>query len=377
MINPQLREVCFAIDSWCEQNNVKYDLVCDESDIQGFMLFKKNRSALNGLVEHLRPMTSAGNIHLEMRKVRGGNILAVSLKAITESEIKQILAEAGEEEIKMPFKDRINDAFSQVPLALPKSRPSFTELAKEIVESEKKPKSKKVVAEKVTREVKKRLPLRFESRIKLAFELPTEEQENSFDRVLSETLSGMATPDNSQPGDLFNQFARALQVLGQQMGIGPLQEQLKQQGIQWKKSDDGLAIILYIDNATTGAPQPIARVTAETLANPRDFEDQLTNMLDFAKGEAPGSLRQKQAEMKEQEGAIRDIAQAISPENQESEVAKQMNGPQVPGAVPTPTPAAPAAAPVAPPPAPPEQAAAAAASPKTLSAGRRTRSGLV
>jgi hypothetical protein len=444
MIDPKLKQACTAVDEWCDQHSIPYDIVCDETDLQGFMLFKKDRNALTGLLEHLKPLVAQGDVHLEMRKVRGGNILAFSLKAISEDQIKQILAEAGEEEVAMTFKERISDAFANPPEVVQEQEesvePDFMISAKRIAESQRKSatggmtrsnqtslqrqqhtndvtmggveqgpsaraasKKKNLTQQRAvespsnndnplqaqstksatngpTKGATKGSPLRFENRISAALELPIDLRPTDFDQALNETLSGMATATGAQPGELFDKFARALQVLGQQMGIGPLQDQLEQQGIKWKKSTDGMSIILYVQNAQTNAPQPIARITSETLENPRDFEDQLTNMLDFAKGEAPGTLRQKQQELKDQEGAIRDIAQAISPEDQESEVSKQMNQPQSPVA-PAPAPA-PQAAPQA---AAPEAAAVQAASPKpsrqpqpVLSAGKiRKRSGLV
>jgi len=428
MVNPKLIKVCEIVAEWCVNKHIKFDLVCDETDLQGFMLFKRNRDTLSELFEYLKPIT---DVHFEMRKVRGGNILAFSLKAISEDQIDKILAEAGEEEIAMTFKERVSDAFTTPPIMVAEQEeqePNFLETAQKIAESQRKSatggmtrsnqtthqrqqhgsdtttggvehgasartqeravatptnddqpleaQTAKGAAKSGTHGVSKGSPLRFENKIRSAMDLPILARLSEFDVSLNETLQGMATPDNQQPGDLFNQFARALQVLGQQMGVGPLQDQLKEQGIQWKKSDDGLSIILYIQNARTNAPQPIARITSETLANPRDFEDQLTNMLDFAKGEAPGTLRQKQQELKDQEGAIRDIAQAISPEDQESEVAKQMNQPQV-GAAPAPADPAPAPAVPAPASAAAPQAATQAAAPKLAAGKIRKRSGLV
>jgi hypothetical protein len=109
------------------------------------------------------------------------------------------------------------------------------------------------------------------------------------------------------------------------MGLGPLQERLKAQGISWKQSDDGQAIILTIKNAMTKTDQPIARISHETLQNPSDFEVQLKNMLDFATGDAPGAFQQKEQEIQDRKKAIGDIAKAVQPQDQESEVAQQMN----------------------------------------------------
>jgi hypothetical protein len=113
-------------------------------------------------------------------------------------------------------------------------------------------------------------------------------------------------------------------------------------------------------NATTNAPQPVASINAETLDNPSDFEEQLTHMLDFAEGEAPGAFKQKQEQIKNQEKAVRDIAQAVAPQEQQqqqSEVTRQMNAGLAPEQkaaeiAATPKPAAQQIAPVAAKPAP-------------------------
>jgi len=422
MINSKLQKICEAVDEWCVKNNIPYDIVADETDLQGVMIFKRNRNKLLGLIDHISPMVGHEDIHMEMIKVRGGNILSFSLQAISESDITKILSDAGEEREPMNFKERVAAAAVSVVAETEEPETLETKLfqsAKKIVESQRKSatggmtranqtsrnrqaltsdvtvggvehgaspraidlgkKTKSQSSKGTKKGVSKGPETRFENKICLTLGLKPTSTQSNFDNQLFEALDGMATATGAQPGDLFAKFARALQVLGQQMGIGPLQDKLKEQGINWKKSDDGLAIILYVKNATTGSPQPIARITSETLEKPNDFEDQLKNMLDFAKGEAPGTLTQKQNELKDQERAIRDIAQAISPQDQESAVAQQMNtgmqtDPQ-------------AAAPVDPQAQAAPQAAAQAVAPKptaelqqkpVLSAGKmRRRSGLL
>ncbi|MHA1289159.1 MAG: hypothetical protein ACTSPB_17360, partial [Candidatus Thorarchaeota archaeon] len=174
--------------------------------------------------------------------------------------------------------------------------------------------------------VSKGTELRYESKVAKAMHLkPGKKKPHEFNYALHEALDGMATETDAQPSVLFKQFARALRVLGQRMGLGPLQDRLKEQGIAWKQSDDGQAIILTIKNATTKADQPIARISHETLSNPGDFEVQLKSMLDFATGDAPGAFAQKETEIADRKKAISDIAKAVQPRDEESEVAQQMN----------------------------------------------------
>ncbi len=310
-INPRLIEVITAVNDWCQDNGVQYDIACDESDIQGIKLFQKDRSLFHNLYEYIKPSLDKNNVHFEHERVRGGTILAFSLEALSESQLSMIAAGIGEEIQKMTFYDRITQAMEK-PIIGHKSsnveklvNPDFQESAKRIAEGSGYKKTAKE-----------------HTRVLLFAESPKQ----TFKSRLMEALDGIATPNDNQPTDLFAKFARALRVLGTQMGIGPLQEVLKQQGINWKKSDDGQSIILFVVNAQTNAPQPIARISAETLENPGDFEEQLTNMLDFAKGEAPGASKQKQQEIRDQEKVIRDIAQSVVPKD--NTVTQQMNSGQ-------------------------------------------------
>lgn len=143
--------------------------------------------------------------------------------------------------------------------------------------------------------------------------------------IVLEALDGLATPTGTQPSELFIKFARALRVLGTKLGLGPLQDVLKSRGIKWKKSDDKTTIIIYVDNAQTGAAQPITRITPEDLDKPNDFEDKLLDMLDFAKGEAPGSFKQKQEMIRKQEQIAREIAKSAVPQDTEQAIPQLMS----------------------------------------------------
>jgi hypothetical protein len=319
MINPKLAEVTKTLDDWCQSHNILYDIVCDESDLQGVMLFKKDTVMLIDLLDTLAPVVQEQGIHAQLRKVRGGNILAFSICAISESTMSRMISDVGEQEESLTFAERVEHALTATPPTPPPVEPEPVDLyasAKKIAENQYKF-STGATTKAFTRE-----PcfggVKTDKKKKKA-------KKTEFNNSLQEALNGIATPTGAQPEDLFSKFSRALKVLGDQLGIGPLQDRLKEQGIKWKKSDDAQSIILYIVNATTNAPQPIARISAEVLDNPSDFEEQLTHMLDFAQGDAPGAFKQKQDQVKNQERAVRDIAKAVSPQDQEGEVAKQMN----------------------------------------------------
>jgi len=343
MLGKRLNKIREHVEGWCSKHDITTSTVCDTTGIQGVKIFERNRNALRQLFEELAPILKADDVFLDVQKVRGGMILAFSVRALSESDILRLLTKIGETVEPMTFHDRISDAFvlpmEEAAQPLP-TKIDLEQAALEIVEDQCKTASSRITrSNRSSRQrnphgvtmthggvVKKRKPQSqpFESTIRRIFDDSEPASPRPFSRQLREALDGMATPDGAQPGDLFQKFARSLSVLGQQMGIGPLQQQLKKQGINWKKSDDGQAVILFIMNAQTRAPQPIARISAETLAKPNEFEEQLLHMIDFSKGEAPGAFKQHQAEIRAQEKAVRDIARTVSPQNQS--VINQMAG---------------------------------------------------
>jgi hypothetical protein len=117
-----------------------------------------------------------------------------------------------------------------------------------------------------------------------------------------------------QPDDLFQRFSQAMAALGQQMNLGaPLQDLLKKQGIRWKLAEDGQAVIFYVNNGDTGAPQPIARVGYQTLGKAQEFQKQLASMVDFARGQAPGTEQAKYEEAQEAQKRLRELANQFAP----------------------------------------------------------------
>lgn len=123
---------------------------------------------------------------------------------------------------------------------------------------------------------------------------------------------------------LFKQFGKALAILGEQLGIGPIQDLLKKRGIKWRMSDDNDSLVFEIQNNVTGNMQPIARVSQESLNTQNDFQVQLTNMLDFAMGNSPGTIKQQQEKLNNQQQVIQDIARVVFPNDKSSQVASMM-----------------------------------------------------
>lgn len=391
MLHEKLSNISQSLDEWCKTNNIVYDIVCDESDMQGIMVFKKDRALLRKLLEHIMPIAIKTGIHVESKKVRGGTIIALSLRALSEKDTRKVVGKYRLEEETLA--DRIDNVMVGLPLHPDEPLDLASSINAEAAKMEaqfKPPTSSLSRASSVSRGrpfsnerneqasgtpedaerqstkgpvkgAKKGNKKRYTDEVAEALQVrPSKTYDvfsHSLDSVLSELagaptapaapaaapaqanpqqgMSGMATPSGAQPGDVFQKFAKAMQVLGQQLHIGPIQDHLKKRGINWTKSDDGQSVILYVINAATKAKQPIGRISAQTLEKPQEFERQLKEILDFAKGEAPGATQQKQDQIQDMQKAISDIARSLAPEQgeQKSEVEQQMDsGPLTPAA---------------------------------------------
>lgn len=347
MLDRRLNKIREHVETWCSNHNIPINIVCDTTGIQGVKIYERSPKALSRLFEGLAPVLKADDIFLDTQKVRGGLVLAFSVKALSESEINTLLRNAGEICEPMSFKERLKNVFTQPIQHISETNQEVNQEAKpvdlydsaiKIVESQYKSATngatrcnqngrQRNLNTEVTNggEIKKKKAktVSFENTIGRIFDNSGTNQnaKSMFNNQLHETLQGMATSNDVQPGDVFQKFAKALSVLGQQMGGIPLQDQLKQQGISWKKSDDGQNVVLFVTNASTNAPMAIAQISSETISKPNEFETALLQMIDFAKGKAPGAFKQEQAAMQAQEKAVREIAKAFDPEAQ---IAQQM-----------------------------------------------------
>jgi len=375
-VNVKLKQICDLVDRWCGQQGVVYDIVCDEDDLQGLMLFKRDRGKVRELLRDLHPLVDESGIHVREHLARSGTILVFSLRALSEHELARIdnYILFGGGQVSRHFAHAIDRVFDGPPPA-PASRPAEQPLRDRLMASARR-----------LAEAQRKTPTRAFRRASAGSQFRNsvspgngdgQDRGNTTDGTSNSTtaptqsanapalgpkkglgvsesfcgrlddallgvhgnltelleavhrrwgiLSELAPPGGApglqgmgaehQPGDLFQRFAQALSTLGQQMNIGPLQQLLKQQGIQWKKSEDGQALIFYVVNAQTKAPQPIARVGSQTLAKPQEFQKQLASMLDFAKGQAPGTEQQKYEEAQEAQKQLRDIANQLAPQD--------------------------------------------------------------
>lgn len=306
-----LRKALDAVCAACEEIQVSYTPSYEESDLQSVFVMSKDPTILNQIEAETIKSLPDDMIVFDTRRVRGGTIISLSLGAINEQDWDKII-EAYKEEREMGYIDFLSEA-------------------KRLVESQFKSATSGITRSNQSSRQRNMYNMNMSTggyhHPNCAAKRPRGSAiTKRIDKALAnEDLSGIATPDDLQPGDLFDRFGKALKILGDQLGMGPLQDKLKAQGINYKLSADKQSIILYVINATTKAPQALLRIPAEALDEPHEMEEQLLNMLDFAKGEAPGALKQQQQAIQAQEKAVRDIVKAFEPKKpQESDVIKGM-----------------------------------------------------
>lgn len=306
-----LKNALDAVCAACEQEEISYTPSYEESDLQSVFVTTKDQNTLDQIEQLALDSIPDDLVVFDTRKVRGGTIISLSISSINERNWDEIIKAYNEER---DMSDKI-DFFAE---------------AKRLTESQFKSATSGITRSNQS----SRQRNMYNTNVSTGgYHHPNCAQKTSgkaitkrIDNALTkEDLSGMATVDDQQPADLFNKFANALDVLGKQLGIGSLKDKLKSRGIDYKLSADKQSIILFVINATTKAPQPLLRIPSEALDEPHEMEEQLLNMLDFAKGDAPGALKQQQQAIAAQEKAVRDIVKAFQPKKpDETDVIKGM-----------------------------------------------------
>ena len=331
MKDKRLNRIREFVENWCNEHNIYTSSMSDMTGIEGIKVFERDRRTYSKLLEDLTPVLDADNLFLDTRRVRGGILLAFTLRALAESEINRFITSIGETLEPMTFKDRIADAFNKKPVIKQtvNSQPQISEKRIDFFASAKKINEEqyKTATQGASRSNQTGLQRETHGQFITLGGVKPKKKKNKpssppssmeyrlkFGNKLDEALEGMATPDDMQPKDLFSRFASALSELGAKLQVGPIQDLLKSKGIIYKKSDDGQDVILYVINGQTNAQQPIARISAETLSTQKEFEEQLKNLLDIAQGDEPGASKRMEADLKAKSNAAREAATAFSPQ---------------------------------------------------------------
>ncbi len=336
-MNNPFYDIIEHLQSWSELNNIPISTVVDTSGVHSVKIFSKDKNVIKSLLDDLKNLIVDKDLYLRHQKVRGGVLFTFSRNALSEAEYNYV-SSIGENMDSMSFRDKITKAMNSkhvtdVRPSIIDTRPNkidFDAQAHKINEAQYKTATKGMLRsnqsslqrethgvdisysgkKKKGRSVKESWSYNAEpsSKVRLAYRL-------------NEALEGMATSDGLQSSDIFANFSAALKEIGTRTGVGPIQDRLKERGIKYKKSDDGNEIILYVVNDETNAPQPIARISAETISNQTKFQEALQNMIDLSQGQEPGAFESFRIKMQEQEKAVREVAKVLAPQDASQQAA--------------------------------------------------------
>jgi Fe2+ or Zn2+ uptake regulation protein len=160
---------------------------------------------------------------------------------------------------------------------------------------------------------------------KIGYELDRRRTDN---KMLTENRKRLMTiveqaSDEMSSDNIFKQFSKAMKILGEQLGVGPLQTKLRKRGILYKLNKDKDSLIFYVKN-DKGEKQPIARISKTQLKTQNDFRNHLEMMVDMATGKPPGTMKSEQDKLREKQNIISDLARVVFPSDKSSQVANMM-----------------------------------------------------
>ncbi len=273
-----------------EQSGLEFALMHDEPEVSTYFVPRHQSKLVRDYVDEYHHQYKQSGIDLEIRKIRGGMLLTLAIKALNELNIPM-------GRLNMMYKKKLEDIFNK-PLVETQMHSATAGMFR---------------ANQSTRRRQAYNSNKTHSGNAHPASPEKTEQLKTVAEQINEALEGIATPYEAQPDELFQNLLGSMDALGNKLGVGSIRQKLAQKGIQYKKSKDNTAVIFYVINASTKAPQPIARVTAEQLAKPHDFENTLLSLLDMSRGDAPGALKQQQELLRSQEQAVRDVAKNVMP----------------------------------------------------------------
>lgn len=296
MLNPRLQKAYESFDRWCSINHVLFDLVCDEDDLQGYLVPRKYDTLTPRLSEYLKNMSLREGLYCREQRTRSGTVYAISLQAINEQVLDAMIPMIDKSRLARRL-DLVFDCASNAPT---------------VQEQQYVPPTKRHGFHFPTRNIGSKITKRLQESLGIR---------PSIKATVSEALDGIAA--DYQPMDVLKQFEAALRDLG-------LLDKLKAANITNRLSPDKQIIHFYAgnDDGPNGRTE-IAAYELVKLATGKEMEKAIKDLVDLARKRAPGTSEREAQAIKDREAQVRDIAKQHAPEAQ-AKAAEQMA--QKPGA---------------------------------------------
>lgn len=254
-MNIKLNKILNLIDEWCADHGLSYHLVCDEDDLQGYVISKKGR-IIEELLRLLEPLVVEGSLYMRCTATRTGTILALSIQPISEDVLASFNANQ-----QTPLARRLSYIFR-----------SFSEGCP-VTGGRKMPKPRRKV---------------------------------NTERRLREDLEGVAA--EHQPEEVLDRLEAALRDT-------KLIPALKKAGVSNKLSDDRQRIIFFIIDET-GNEHEVITFELTALGDQNEMRKALDYLHDLTRQQAPGTRELQRKKIKDEETKLNTIAKtyAMPPE---------------------------------------------------------------
>lgn len=292
MIHDKLKMAYESFVEWCDAHDVLYDIVCDEDDLQGFLVPKQYRSLTPRLSRFMQSVAVENDLHCAEYATRSGTILSISLNAISESTLESMVPPLDQSrfsrKLDLVFDGMVNETGFHSPSTAMRrqyARPTET------------------IGSKLTKKLRESLGYL------------------SIGQAVNEALDGIAA--DYQPMDVLKHFESALRDLG-------LLDSLKAAEVTNKLSSDRQVIHFYISDAD-GRQREVASYELIKLAEGNNMEKAIKDLVDISRKRAPGTADREAQHVKDREQYIRDVAKQYSLDGEEEQ---QAPGQQAVGSVP-------------------------------------------
>jgi hypothetical protein len=294
----RLTKLFDALDGWCREHWIDYDITMDEDDLQAYLIFERQRQYVPQLLKHLRPLLVAEGIQVKAIEVRSGIILAFSVDALSEDVLEQLGGNT--------FERALDAAFAEQQYHWPThTRRRYQHRAQNYHTYELDSSDPDADATR-----------RFEPGVgpvttigQLIRPLPTRRnrRRRQLPVAVREDMQGIAA--HAQPGEMLKALDRAMRDAG-------LHAALQAAGIANKLSDDRQRIIFYMQ-AANGSQQPIIAFDLVDIGEGSKMKDALKHLMDLSQQHAPGESDMELKRLQDKERAIGDIADKYMPRTEE------------------------------------------------------------
>lgn len=296
-MNQRLSSANKLFCSWCDENNVDFDVVADEDDLQGFLVPRAHALLMPRLASFMSRVADRHGVHVREHRTRAGTVFAMSLTALSESAVEDLLPSSHLGRLAR----RLDLVYDGVAVEPPQA-----------AESQYNPPSS------ANRRQYVRPTASFSGRLNRR--LREDAGYLSVHAVVSEALDGIAA--HHQPMEVLKQFEAALRDLG-------LLDGLKAAQVTNRLSRDKQVIHFYVPDGDR--EREVAGYELTKLAEGNEMENAIKDLIDIARRRAPGTISREAQKVKDTETGIRNVAKKYSMEKQGQQGQQQV--PLMPGTV--------------------------------------------